>query len=240
MQVGSGLLWGCRRYLWNSRNVPLKFQSRSICQTPHGQSPLSICWLKWLDACKLSLEVRSQHACYWWILIFEHCKQIRHHVNIILSVFQVKTLPLFFWTAWELCSHAKSLPSGPYWTYRFVSTTHAMKKPIYLYHYNALNCIKLQFNHPLFANKMDYVLHHIFMDAEHHVRMYNEWMSSDGCWEMQVNTCPLQKLQVHVLTTHARYHYLLVPHCAVLFCYQIKHISPICVEARLHIPYWSV
>jgi len=152
---------------------------------------------------------------------------------VILSVSQVKTLPLSFWTARELRSCAKSLPSGPCWTYRLVSTTHLTKEPIYLYHRDALDCVKLLFNHLLFANDMDYVLHCVFTDAECDVRVYNEWMSSNGCWEMQVNTCTLWKLRV--LTMHTRYHYLLVPCCVVLFCHQIKCSSPICVEARSHI-----
>ena len=112
-----------------------------------------------------------------------------------------------------------------------------MKEPVYLYHRDALDCIKFLFNHLFFANDIDYVPHRVFTDAERDVRVYNEWMSSNGCWEMQVSTCTSWKLHIRILTTHVRYHYLLVPHCAVLFCHQIKRTPPICVEARSHILY---
>ena len=66
------------------------------------------------------------------------------------------------------------------------------------------------------------------MDAKRDVRVYNERMSSDGCWEMQVSTCTSWKLHIRILTTHIRYRYLLVPRCVVLFCHQIGRTS--CID----------
>ncbi|KAG6371173.1 hypothetical protein JVT61DRAFT_9954 [Boletus reticuloceps] len=60
-----------------------------------------------------------------------------------------------------------------------------MTEPIYLYHRDALNCIKLLFNNPLFKDDMDYTPHHSYMNDECNVRVYSKWMSSDSCWEMQ-------------------------------------------------------
>ncbi|KAF8417310.1 hypothetical protein L210DRAFT_3428288, partial [Boletus edulis BED1] len=92
---------------------------------------------------------------------------------------------LSFRTAKKLHSRAELLPSGPRWHFQLVPTTHEMKQPIHLYFRDALDCVESLFNHPYFADKMDFTPFRLFTTAEHIVRMYTEWMSSDGAWDLQ-------------------------------------------------------
>ncbi|KAF8546495.1 hypothetical protein OG21DRAFT_1375240, partial [Imleria badia] len=65
-------------------------------------------------------------------------------------------------------------PSGLHWNYRIVPTAHPMNESVHLYYHDALDCIKLLFNHPLFASKMDYTPYCLFTSAEHNTRVYSE------------------------------------------------------------------
>ncbi|KAG6370390.1 hypothetical protein JVT61DRAFT_12111 [Boletus reticuloceps] len=103
----------------------------------------------------------------------------------LLSLSAAKKMPLSFWTAKELCSWAEILLSGPHWNSRIVPTTHPTKKHVVLYFRDALDCIELLFNHPFFADKMDYTSFHLFTTAKRIVRLFTEWMSSESTWEMQ-------------------------------------------------------
>ncbi|KAH0839464.1 hypothetical protein J3R83DRAFT_271 [Lanmaoa asiatica] len=87
----------------------------------------------------------------------------------------------------ELHSRIESLPSGPRWAYRVVSSDHETKDPVHLYYRDALDCVKMLFNHPLFANNMDFSPYWLFTSRERDVRVYTEWMSSDSAWELQEN-----------------------------------------------------
>ncbi|KAI6004712.1 hypothetical protein EDD15DRAFT_2384724 [Pisolithus albus] len=89
-----------------------------------------------------------------------------------LSLEATKNMPLSFWTAKDLRARAELLPSGPRWKFQIIPTTHPTREP-------AL------FNHPFFADKMDFTPFWLFTTAEHLVRVFTEWMSSDGAWDMQ-------------------------------------------------------
>ncbi|KAG6373014.1 hypothetical protein JVT61DRAFT_7067 [Boletus reticuloceps] len=106
-------------------------------------------------------------------------------IDDFLSLKLVKTLPLSFASAKELRSRAEILPSGPVWKFQIVPTTHPTKQPIHLYYRDSLDCIEALFNNPLFAGHMDFSPYRLFTTAEQVVRLYTEWMSSDGAWELQ-------------------------------------------------------
>ncbi|KAF8440780.1 hypothetical protein L210DRAFT_878952, partial [Boletus edulis BED1] len=77
------------------------------------------------------------------------------------------------------------LPSGPCWQFQVIPTTHLTKKIVHLYYHDALEYIESLFNHPFLADKMEFSPFRLFTTAEHLVRIYTEWMSSDSTWEMQ-------------------------------------------------------
>ncbi|KAI6016995.1 hypothetical protein BKA83DRAFT_4128668 [Pisolithus microcarpus] len=89
-------------------------------------------------------------------------------LNKFLSLKATKNMPLSFWMAKDLCAQAELLPS----------------EPIQLYFQDALDCVEALFNHP-FLDKMDFTPFRSFTTAEHLVRVFTEWMSSDGAWDMQ-------------------------------------------------------
>lgn len=106
-----------------------------------------------------------------------------HHIK--LTIRQTKNLRLSFHTARDLRARVESLPPGPRWNYHIVSAEHETKESVVLYYRDALDCIKLLFNNPFFADKLEYVPYRLF--TQDNTRVYTEWMSSDGAWEFQVS-----------------------------------------------------
>ncbi|KIK16208.1 hypothetical protein PISMIDRAFT_82959, partial [Pisolithus microcarpus 441] len=107
-------------------------------------------------------------------------------IDEFLSLHLTNSLPLSFSTAKELRSRAEILPSGPRWNARVVPTTHPTKSPVTLYYHDSLDCVESLFNHPLFVQTMDYLPFRLFTTAERIVRVFTEWMSSDGAWDLQL------------------------------------------------------
>ncbi|KAI5980698.1 hypothetical protein EDD15DRAFT_2186761, partial [Pisolithus albus] len=95
-------------------------------------------------------------------------------IDEFLSLCLVRTLPLSFWTAKELRSRTKLLPTGPRWNYRIVATHHPTKSPAILYFRNPLECIEALFNHPYFADHMIYTPFQVFTSAERVIREFGE------------------------------------------------------------------
>ncbi|KAG6375199.1 hypothetical protein JVT61DRAFT_3410 [Boletus reticuloceps] len=77
------------------------------------------------------------------------------------------------------------VPPGPQWKYRVVSSDHQTKDPVHFYYRDPLECVKLLFNNPFFADKMEYTPYKLYTSIERDARVYTEWMSSDGAWELQ-------------------------------------------------------
>ncbi|KIK25455.1 hypothetical protein PISMIDRAFT_36003, partial [Pisolithus microcarpus 441] len=107
-------------------------------------------------------------------------------VDNYLSLSMTKKMPLSFWTAKELCGRIEDLPKGPCWKVRVVPTHHLTPNPVQLYWRDSLECIEALFNHPFYAGKMDYSPFRVFTAAERVMRVYSEWMSSDGAWDLQM------------------------------------------------------
>ncbi|KAF9231959.1 hypothetical protein BU15DRAFT_90780 [Melanogaster broomeanus] len=106
-------------------------------------------------------------------------------IDEFLKIELIRGLPLSFCTAKELRGRAELLPSGPRWNVRVMDTSHPTKSPVRLYFRDTLDCIESLFNHPYFIDKLDLTPQRIFETAEHVVRMYSEWMTSDVAWSMQ-------------------------------------------------------
>ncbi|KAG6380526.1 hypothetical protein JVT61DRAFT_8692 [Boletus reticuloceps] len=54
---------------------------------------------------------------------------------------------------------------------------------MHFYYRDPLECVKLLFNNPFFADKMEYAPYKLYTSIEHDARVYTEWMRSDGAWE---------------------------------------------------------
>ncbi|KAL4061779.1 hypothetical protein J3A83DRAFT_4040850, partial [Scleroderma citrinum] len=101
------------------------------------------------------------------------------------AVSNILSISLSFKTAKDLHAWAELLPSGLQWNFRTIPTAHPTQQLIHLYSCDALNCVESLFNHPYFAGKMDYMPFHLFTMVEHTVRVFTEWMSGNGAWDMQ-------------------------------------------------------
>jgi len=55
-----------------------------------------------------------------------------------------------------------------------------------LYFRDSLDCLQRLLGNPLFAGQMDFCPYRLYRTAQHLVRVYSEWMTGDGAWEMQV------------------------------------------------------
>lgn len=57
-----------------------------------------------------------------------------------------------------------------------------------LFYRDTVECLAALFAHPLFHDKLDFVPRRVYRTAERLIRVYNEWMTSDGAWDMQVRS----------------------------------------------------
>lgn len=56
-----------------------------------------------------------------------------------------------------------------------------------LYYHDPLECVEFLFSNSLFAGRMDYSPRQLYKTAEKLEQVYNEWMTADSAWEMQVS-----------------------------------------------------
>lgn len=103
-----------------------------------------------------------------------------------MTINQIKDLPLSFRSAKELRGRAEMLPSGPRWMSQIIHTSHATKSPIILYWRDPLECISTILNHPFFHDQLDFTPRKVYSTAKKLSRVYTEWMTGDGAWNMQV------------------------------------------------------
>lgn len=79
------------------------------------------------------------------------------------------------------------LPSPPRWKEVEVSIEGGTTKdPLTLYYRDGLECFKFLFGNPLFLNHMEYIPRREFTSGEKPERLYNEMMTGDRAWTLQV------------------------------------------------------
>ncbi|KAG1899631.1 uncharacterized protein F5891DRAFT_1189439 [Suillus fuscotomentosus] len=106
-------------------------------------------------------------------------------IDSFLSLEMIKTLPLSFSSAKELCGRAEMLPSGPRWMSQTIPTMHPTKSPVVLYWCDPLDCVSSLLNHPAFHDELDFTPRRVYTTAQQLCRVYSEWMTSDDVWNMQ-------------------------------------------------------
>ena len=70
-------------------------------------------------------------------------------------------------------------------------------EPMTLYFRDALECFKCLFGNPLFSDYMDFIPRREYVDEERTERLYNEIMTGDRAWTLQVSVFS-QLVNVHV------------------------------------------
>lgn len=87
----------------------------------------------------------------------------------------------------EMRSRVEMLPSPPRWKEAIVHIQDGTTKdPITLYYRDGLDCFKFLFGNPLFLDYMEYIPRREFTTDEPAERLYNEIMTGDLAWELQV------------------------------------------------------
>lgn len=81
----------------------------------------------------------------------------------------------------------ESLPSPPRWREVEVKVQGGdTKQPMTLYYRDGLECFKFLFGNPLFQHHMDYIPRREYSNEDKTERLYNEIMTGDRAWELQV------------------------------------------------------
>lgn len=95
---------------------------------------------------------------------------------------------LSFKTAKELRSRIESLPKGPLWKSTTWKTPYPTKKPLTLYYRDPIECLQSLMSNPLLKGSIDFTPFKLWKTAERVVRVYNEWLSGDAAWKIQVRS----------------------------------------------------
>ncbi|KAG1812780.1 uncharacterized protein BJ212DRAFT_1234391, partial [Suillus subaureus] len=87
---------------------------------------------------------------------------------------KIKSLPLSFCSAKELCGRVEMLPGGPPWMSQVIPTVHPTKSPVILYWRDPLECIVSLLNHPFFHDRMDFTPRRVYATAQRLCCIYSE------------------------------------------------------------------
>lgn len=80
------------------------------------------------------------------------------------------------------------LPSGPPWKSLPIRPTVPTKRAVSLYYRDPVECLQALLSHPLFERHISFVPRKVWSTAARLVRVYDEWLSGDHAWELQVST----------------------------------------------------
>ncbi|KIM57131.1 hypothetical protein SCLCIDRAFT_131146, partial [Scleroderma citrinum Foug A] len=109
-------------------------------------------------------------------------------IDSLLSLEIIKNVPLSFCSAKELRTHAETLPSGPRWLCEMVLTEYPTKQPARVFYRNPIDCLQSLLSHPLFKSHILFVPRWVWTCAAKICCIYDEWLSGDHTWSMQVCT----------------------------------------------------
>lgn len=79
------------------------------------------------------------------------------------------------------------LPQGPQWKCKPWKLDHPTKHPVNLFYRDSIECLRALFGNPLFSDVMHYTPFREFRTAAKLVRVYEEWMSANTAWDIQVS-----------------------------------------------------
>ena len=100
---------------------------------------------------------------------------------------QIKQLPISFQTAKELRLRTEMLPSGPRWKSHVLLPKIATKRKAIVYYRDPVECLQSLLSHPLFESNISFVPQKVWSTSARTVRIYEDWMSGDHAWNLQVS-----------------------------------------------------
>src|SRR6266850_8468107 len=99
-------------------------------------------------------------------------------------------MKISFNTAKDLRSRAEILPTGPTWKSTPLESVYPVKRPLFLYYRDPIECLQALIGNPLAQDSLHFEPLKVFKTAEKLVRVYNEWQTGDVAWQMQVRMPP--------------------------------------------------
>ena len=109
-------------------------------------------------------------------------------MSLTLTIHQVKGRPLSFSSSREMRGRTGLLPATVPWKQVQVQVQGGVTtEPMMLYFRDALECFKCLFGNPLFSGYMDFIPRREYADEEKTERLYNEIMTGDRAWTLQVS-----------------------------------------------------
>ena len=99
-------------------------------------------------------------------------------------------LPLSFCSAKELRARAEMLPAGPQWLCKTLIPEYPTKQPPRLFYHNPIECLQVLLSHSLFEPHISFVPKRVWMCAAKICHIYDEWLSGDRAWSIQVRLVP--------------------------------------------------
>ena len=139
------------------------------------------CFASWLLHSHLSMaaidSLMSLEIVSWWYS--------DHLTSFIIP--QMKDIPLSFRSAKELRTCAETLPSGPRWLCKVLLTEYPTKQPARLFYHDPIECLQALLSHPLLESHISFVPRRVWTSAAKLCHIYNEWLSGDHTWNMQVS-----------------------------------------------------
>ena len=110
------------------------------------------------------------------------------YMKPIMTILQVKVRPLSFSSSREMRGRTGLLPGTVLWKQVQVQVRGGVTiEPMTLYFRDALECFKCLFGNPLFSDYMDFIPRREYADEERTERLYNEIMTGDRVWTLQVS-----------------------------------------------------
>lgn len=105
---------------------------------------------------------------------------------LTLIILQIKKILLSFCSAKELRTHAETLPSGPRWLCETIPPKYPTKQPLQLFYHNPIECLQALLSHLLFDSHISFLLRKVWTCAAKICQIYDEWLSGDHAWSLQV------------------------------------------------------
>ena len=99
----------------------------------------------------------------------------------------MRDVPLSFRSAKELRARAEMLPAGPQWLCETLVPEYPTKQPPRLFYRNPIECLQALLSHPLFEPHISFVPRKVWTCGAKICRIYDEWLSGDQAWSIQVS-----------------------------------------------------
>ena len=106
---------------------------------------------------------------------------------MLVIIGQIRKRGLSFASSRELRQCIDLLPDTVRWKQAKVRVSGGRTaRPLTFYYRSAFDCFKFLFGNPLFADYMDFVPRREYTDEDKSERLYNEIMTGDRAWTLQV------------------------------------------------------